>query len=60
MKLSEHKRDILNNVIAGGILIHYGAVFANLVFFSNRGYLGVVFNVLLIAVWIAFAVRTTK
>lgn len=60
MKLSEDKKEIFNNVIAGGILIHYGAVFANIVFFSNRGYLGVSLNLLLVIAWIVAAIRATK
>lgn len=60
MKLSEDKRDIFNNVIAGGILTHYGAIFANLVFFSSNGYRGSAFNLILIIVWIVFAIRATR
>jgi hypothetical protein len=60
MKLSQDKIDILNNVIAGGILIHYGALLANLVFFSNQGWLGLTFNVLSIIVWVVLAIRFTK
>lgn len=37
MKLSEDKRDIFHNVIAGGILIHYGAIFANVCSFQAMG-----------------------
>jgi len=60
MKLSEDKRDIFHNVIAGGILIHYGAIFANVVFFSSNGYGGSAFNLILIIVWIVFAIRATR
>ena len=60
MKVSEDKRDIFNNVIAGGILIHYGAIFANLVFFSSNGYVGAAFNLLLVIAWVVIAIRATR
>jgi hypothetical protein len=60
MKLSEDKREILNNVIAGAIIVHYGALLASFVFFARQGYIGAGLNLLLIIVWIAIAIRVIK
>jgi hypothetical protein len=60
MKVSEDKRDIFNNVIAGGILIHYGAAIANFVFFSDKGWAGFALNGLSVVIWIVIAIRLTK
>ena len=32
MKISEHRKDILGNVLAGILVVHYGAILANLIF----------------------------
>lgn len=60
MKISEHRKDILGNVLAGILVVHYGAILANLIFFSNNGLIGAGFNLILFIIWIVITIRTTK
>lgn len=60
MKLSGDKRDIFNNIIAGAIIVHYGAMLASFVFFSNQGVVSTGLNLLLVIAWVVIAIRATK
>jgi len=60
MKLAEDKREIFNNIIAGAIIVHYGAMLASFVFFSKQGFVSTGLNLLLVIVWVGIAIRATK
>lgn len=56
---AEEEQDVKCNVLAGIIIVHYGAILANLIFLSSNGLIGAGFNLAFVIIWIAI-IRNIK
>lgn len=60
MRLEVDRKDIVNNFIAGAILVHYASIIASLVFLSKSSWVGAGFNLILFIIWFIIAIKVSK
>lgn len=60
MKVFEDRKDVIYNILVGVIVVHYGSILANLIFLSNNGLIGAIFNFIFVIIWTAIAFQATK
>lgn len=60
MKLSAQRREFLLNLFAGVIIVHYAAFWANILLRTGAGALEILYNFILIVVFLVVAIKISK